>query len=217
MYRCSFIKSKYHLTKYFFKFFSNRKAPHEMSSYFQRRKCGFTYGQVVQDHSGRVFLGEIIQVDCSSGEIIQVEIIQVEFTLGEKIKGGFVLGENIKGGFVLGENIKGGFSYQSARARKFRARFPLSQFGREHSGRVFLLVRPGEIIQVEFSFLSDRSRTFRASVPWAETFRASLKRAKLPSTIPGLYNFWFILLQTGGTSTHKPVNRNSVMSVNAGI
>ena len=93
-----------------------------------------------------------------------------------------MLGENIKGGFVLGENIKGGFSYQSARARKFRARFPLSQFGREHSGRVFLLVGPGEIIQVEFSFLSDRSRTFRASVPRVETFRASLQAAKLPST-----------------------------------
>ena len=93
-----------------------------------------------------------------------------------------MLGENIKGGFVLGENIKGGFSYQSALARTFRARFPLSQFGREHSGRVFLLVGPGEIIQVEFSFLSDRSRTFRASVPRSETFRASLKRAKLPST-----------------------------------
>ena len=96
---------------------------------------------------------EIIQVECSSAKIIQVEIIQVEFTLGE--------------------NIKGGFSYQSARARTFRSSVPFGRTGREHSGRVFLLVGSGEIIQVEFSFLSDWSRTFRASVPRSETFRAS--------------------------------------------
>ena len=180
---CSFVESKYHLTKYIFKIFSNRKAPHKMSSYFQSRKSvlptgRFTYGW---DPSGwdflrpRSFRSNVPRARSFRSSVPRAWSFRSRSFRSRSFRSSLLWAKRFRAGLFWAKTLRAGLFW----AKTLRAGFPISQLGREHSGRVFLLVGPGENIQVEFSFWSGRARSFRSSFPFCLTGREHLGRVFL--------------------------------------